>query len=330
MNYLLDVQNVTVSYLVDKQTTKTVLNNINLRVREGEFVTVIGPSGCGKSTLLRLVLGAQFPTFGAVLIDGKKVCRVTRDSGIVYQSYSLFPHLTVAENIMLGPILEQTTLIDRLFAAPLLGITNPRGRKKASDELAVHKNEKKSLLKYFSVRRDVLETAMELLKDIGLDEHDGDKYPFELSGGMRQRVAIAQALIMHPKILLMDEPFGALDKARREEMQDFIFEQSKSKNITVFFVTHDIDEAVKLGTRLLCLSQYYTEYDGGKACGARFVVDRKVMGGAMPPSEVVDTEEFKLLTKKIAKAGLDPNYRQPMSEFDLSHEDAISSPGAVQ
>ncbi|MBX9695540.1 MAG: ATP-binding cassette domain-containing protein, partial [Cyanobacteria bacterium] len=311
MNYLLDVQNVTVSYLVDKRETKTVLNDISLRVREGEFVTVIGPSGCGKSTLLRLVLGAQFPTRGTVLIDGKKVNRVTRDAGIVYQSYSLFPHLTVVENIMLGPILEQTSLTDRLLASPFSALSNLRGRRRAAQELAKNSGRQKSLLKYFSVRAGALEGAMALLKDIGLDEHDGDKYPYELSGGMRQRVAIAQALIMNPKILLMDEPFGALDLARREEMQDFIFEQSKSKGITVFFVTHDVDEAVKLGTRLVCLSQYYTDREGGKANGARFVIDRKVMGGLMRPSIVVDTDEFRVLTKQIGKTGLDPNYLQP-------------------
>jgi NitT/TauT family transport system ATP-binding protein len=139
---------------------------------------------------------------------------------------------------------------------------------------------------------------------------------------MRQRVSIAQALIMKPKILLMDEPFGALDHARREEMQDFIHDQWLKYHLTVLFVTHDLDEAVKVGTRLVCLSQYWTEEDGKPGKGAKIVVDKKVLGGAEKPSTFAHRPEFQELVDSVGRAGLNPNNCQPPSRFDLSHEDA--------
>ena len=180
-------------------------------------------------------------------------------------------------------------------------------------------------LRFVKIRRQYRESAAEFLTEIGLDPSDGDKYPYELSGGMRQRVAIAQAVIMKPKILLMDEPFGALDKARREEMQDFIHQQWAKFGLTVFFVTHDLDEAVKLGTRLICLSQYWCDENKKPGEGSRIVVDRKVMGGDITPSAYVGSEEFKHLVDKIGKAGLDPHHLQPVGQFDLSHDDAIAN-----
>lgn len=356
MSYFIDVQNVSVTYFQDDRI-HTIFKDMEVRVRQGEFLTVVGPSGCGKSTLLRLLLGAQRASSGTVLIDGHPVGHVNRDCGIVYQSYSLFPHLTVLDNISLGPLLDQTSLWDRFFAAPILaaehafraivwganhlknGIKNagnhnnhhppaPEPTPEEHRDRLLHRAPSKlsrafEFLRFIKLRREFRETAGQFLLDIGLDPGDGDKYPFELSGGMRQRVAIAQAVIMKPKILLMDEPFGALDKARREEMQDFIHQQWKKFGLTVFFVTHDLDEAVKLGTRLICLSQYWKDENGKPGEGSRIVVDRKVMGGELSPSTFVGSQEFQVLVNKIGKAGLDPHHLQPVAEFDLSHEDAV-------
>ena len=143
-----------------------IINNVRLNIRAGEFLSLVGPTGCGKSTLLRLILGAQCPTRGTVLVAGQPVTGVNRDCGIVFQKYSLFPHLKVLDNIAFGPLLEHTTILQRVLHTPPL---SPRAA-------AVP-----------------LEEARECLERIGLRPGDGDKYPYELSGGMQQRVAIAQA-----------------------------------------------------------------------------------------------------------------------------------------
>jgi NitT/TauT family transport system ATP-binding protein len=311
--YLIDVKNATVSYPSDDGGTRVILDDLTLKVRRGELVTVVGPSGCGKSTLLRLILGSQFPNSGTVLVDGKQVERVTRDCGIVYQNYSLFPHLTVLDNVALGPLLEHTGPVQRMLCWPLHGLSRWQGPRKALETF-----------KYFRILRQARQKAGELLAQCGLDPaHHGEKYPFELSGGMRQRVAIAQALIMEPKILLMDEPFGALDYHTRESMQDFIHEQWSRHKITVFFVTHDLEEACKIGTRLVCLSQYWRRADGKDGAGARFLIDKKVVGGAEKPSRFVHSDEFKTLVEDIRHRALNRENRQPLSSFELTHEDAF-------
>jgi NitT/TauT family transport system ATP-binding protein len=342
MTNLIDAKDITVSYPDDDGETQTVLNNITLKISEGDLVTVVGPSGCGKSTLLSLVLGSAFPTMGTVCVGGKQVQRITRDCGIVYQSYSLLPHLTVLDNISLGPLLEQTSLWDVFGAMPIIGaehltkaliapIQTYRAKMLARKGIVVQSPPKKTtslpkplanLFKYFRVKSAARQRARELLTSIGLAPKDGDKYPYELSGGMRQRVSIAQALIMEPKILLMDEPFGALDHGRREEMQDFIHDQWQEHKLTVMFVTHDLDEAIKLGTRLVCLSQYWTDENGERGKGSKIVVDRKVMGGDERPSTFVQKQEFRDLVDSIGHKVLDSRNLQSIGQFDLSHPDA--------
>jgi NitT/TauT family transport system ATP-binding protein len=310
---VIHAQSVTVSYRADEGQHVIVLNDVSLRVKNGELVTVVGPSGCGKSTMLRLILGSQFPTHGTVDVDGQRVQRVTRDCGIVYQNYSMFPHLTVTQNVMFGPILEKTGILERMAVLPL----RPLNRLPAARPLLER-------LPYFRISRTALEEARELLSQCGLDPvRDGGKYPFELSGGMRQRVAIAQAIIMQPKILLMDEPFGALDQTTREEMQDFIHEQWTRHRLTVFFVTHDLEEACKVGTRLVCFSQYWTNDDGSGGSGAKIMIDRKIDGGEEVPSHFVHSEEFKSLVSDIRARALNRHCRQRCAEFDLSHPDAL-------
>jgi len=269
---------------------KIILEDIDLAVRKGELCTVVGPSGCGKSTLLRLILGQEQVTSGALLIGGKPVDTPNTDRGIVYQRYSLFPHLTVLRNVMLGLDLSSSFLT--------------RLRKK--DQFRGE--------------------AMDFLEQVRLGDHV-HKYPHELSGGMQQRVAIAQALIMKPRILLMDEPFGALDPGTREHMQIFLLEMWEKFKMTVFFVTHDLEEAVFLGTRILVLSQYYSDgeaKDGNNRHGARIVADYPLAFEATSTS-VKKTADFGSLIQAIRRNGFDPEYLQYVTEFDLRHPDSFQT-----
>lgn len=316
--YLIDCQEATVSYPIGGGKRRVVLDRINLQVSNGELLTVVGPSGCGKSTLLRLILGWQFPDEGSVLVDGAPVQKVGRRCGIVFQNYSLFDHMTVLENVMCGPIWEHTGLLQRYVARPLNWAF---GAHRTGGDNFLNRN-----IPYMRIYKDAMAQAREILHTCGLDPnvHAG-KYPKELSGGMRQRVAIARAIIMQPKILLMDEPFSGLDHRTRESMQEFVYEQWQ-RGITIFFVTHNLEEACKLGTRLVCLSQHWCYDDGSKGTGARIIIDRKVDGGTRRPKEVAHSPEFTALVKDIEVRGLDEENPQPVSRFVLTHPDAIAGP----
>jgi len=238
-----------------------VLHDVNLDVQRGQFAALVGPSGCGKSTLLRAIVGTHPPEQGRIVVHGpagaKLVAGPGRDRGIVYQRYSLFPHLTAVENVAYGLMLDQTTTTERWLR---------RGRWRA-------------------LRRAHLEQAAELLQQMKL----GDalrRYPPEMSGGMCQRVAIAQALIMKPAILLLDEPFGALDEATREELQRVLLtlyaenlaarRRQETPAYTVVLVTHEINEAIFVSDRVLGLSQYWDwKAAGHSECpGATIVYDQ--------------------------------------------------------
>lgn len=263
---------------------KLVLDNIDLSVKHGELCTVVGPSGCGKSTLLRLIVGAEFPTAGRITLDNSVIGVPDRHRGIVFQRYSLFPHLTVVDNVSLGVRLEK------------------------------------------SIRRKAIhDEAMEYLRRVRLEQH-ADKYPHQLSGGMQQRVAIAQALIMQPKILLMDEPFGALDPDTREEMQLFLLELWEQQQMTIFFITHDLEEAAFLGSRLLVLSQYYRDDRGEKhpGRGSKIVVDHQ-LAGTVSGTGVKRSPEFGDLIESIREAGFNPEYLQHARDFNLVHPDAFQT-----
>jgi len=187
------------------------LQATELQVAENDFVTILGPSGCGKSTLLRIVAGLDAPTSGEVLLDGRRIEGPGADRGMVFQSYTLFPWLTVLDNICFG-------LRERGVA-----------------------------------RAEQLQVANGFVAKVGLVgfEHH---YPKQLSGGMQQRTAIARALANGPRILLMDEPFGALDHQTRELMQELLLGIWEAEKKTVLFVTHDIDEAVFMGSRVVVMS----------------------------------------------------------------------------
>ena len=296
--YFISLQNVEVSYPKNgnrRAGRNVILNNIRLHMRAGEFLSLVGPTGCGKSTLLRLILGSQFPTRGTVLVDGQRVTGVNRGCGIVFQKYSLFPHLKVLENIAFGPLLERTSILQRVLHTP----------------------------GYRGSRRQYLEEAREYLERIGLHPGDGDKYPYELSGGMQQRVAIAQALMMQPKVLLMDEPFGALDHNTRLEMQMLLLEQWQEDRMTIIFVTHDLEEACYVGTRVIGLSQYWSDDAGNAGTGAIIVTDLRPPGGHPKPTAIRSSSEFNALLEQVRHEALDPENRQRLHHFNLMHQDAL-------
>ena len=198
-------------------TDKLVLKDINMDVAEGEFVSILGQSGCGKSTLLRLLAGLEKQTSGEILIDGKPFSGPSLSRGVVFQDYGLFPWMTAGENIMLAL----------------------RQRFPERD------------------KKELRGVAVNMLQSVGLDKGVYNKLPKELSGGMKQRCAIARAFGIDPPILLMDEPFGALDAVTRARLQDMVLElwRKQEPKKTVFFVTHDVDEAILLSTKIFVLGQ---------------------------------------------------------------------------
>jgi NitT/TauT family transport system ATP-binding protein len=184
-----------------------------IQIRQGAFTVLLGPSGCGKSSLLRMIAGLVAPSEGHILKDGRKITGPGRDRGLVFQAYTCFPWLTVEQNILFSRDLQQG------------------GRLESPNR---------------DLRRVFQERAVDIARLVGLSDALG-KYPRELSGGMMQRVAIARALINRPDILLMDEPFGALDPHIRIKMQELMLEVERTLGTTIVFVTHDAREAVFLG-----------------------------------------------------------------------------------
>jgi NitT/TauT family transport system ATP-binding protein len=268
---------------------KKVLHDINIRVLRGEIIALVGPSGCGKSTLLKAILGTHPPRTGEVLINGEPSLKPGRHCGIVYQAYSLFPFLTALENVALGPLLDSTDPVYR-FVHPY----NTRGLN--------HKYKAK---------------ATKLLEELGLGSalHS---YPHEMSGGMRQRTAIAQALIMEPEILLLDEPFGALDETTREECQRLLLtlymqnekRTREGKNpYTILIVTHELSEAILVSDRVIALSQYWDWNSRYENCpGATVVYD--CPAPVYPPDVEKEILEFTTQKNEIKKAAFDPKYLQ--------------------
>lgn len=202
-----------------------VLRNLDLDIARGSFVCLLGRTGCGKSTLLKLVLGELEPTAGRVMVNRVPVTGPGRHCGYVPQKYGLFPDRRVIDNVTFGPL---------TLAGQRASRFTPAGRQ---------------------LRRETEQTAYALLDKMGLRKSDGRKFPAELSGGMQQRVAIAQALATGPSLLLMDEAFSALDGATRASMQDLIREMWLERGATVLFVTHNIPEAIALGSRIVVLAR---------------------------------------------------------------------------
>ncbi len=213
------MENIKISNLsfAYEDSKKLILKDIDMQVQAGEFVCILGQSGCGKSTLLRLLAGLEKPTAGELLIGGERVTGTSLERGVVFQDYGLFPWMTAGENILLA--------LKQRFPG--------------------------------KTKQELKQTAVDMLREVGLEEPVYKMLPKELSGGMKQRCAIAQAFSMDPPILLMDEPFGALDAVTRARLQDLVLKlwaQDNPKK-TVFFVTHDVDEAMLLANRIIVLGQ---------------------------------------------------------------------------
>lgn len=219
---------------------QVVLERLNLTVEAGEFCTLVGASGCGKTTFLRMLLGVEQPSRGEILLEGRPLAgEPDAQRGIVFQRYSVYPHLTVLGNVVLGLEFQRARLLGRLFGP---------ARRRAEDE------------------------AMAMLEKVGLADA-GRRYPDELSGGMQQRLSIAQSLIKRPRVLLLDEPFGALDPGIRADMHELIGELWRETRLTVFMVTHDIQEGFKLGSRLMVFDKPRQDPQAPEAYGATITYD---------------------------------------------------------
>lgn len=238
---------VTVRGVFQTYGQRPIIERVNVEVDEGEFISIVGASGCGKSTFLRLLLAQERPTRGEISIAGAPPAREPGlDRGIVFQRYSVFPHMSVRENIVAGESLRRGW--GRFWGA-----------------------ERKAAL----VRADAT------LARIGLD-HVADQYPATLSGGMQQRLAIGQALVARPRVLLLDEPFGALDPGTRVAMHDFLTDLRAETRMTVFMVTHDLEEAFKLGDRVLVFDKPRWDPQDPNLNGATITYDFDARDGGIP------------------------------------------------
>lgn len=213
MNVLLDISKVSMEFPTPKGPF-CALKDVDLKIKKGEFVSLIGHSGCGKSTVLNIVAGLYQATQGGVILKGKEVSEPGPERAVVFQNHSLLPWLTSYENVALA--------VNQVF-----------GQSKSKAE-----------------KREWIEHNLKLVHM----EHAMHKHPDEISGGMKQRVGIARALSMQPEILLMDEPFGALDALTRAHMQDSLMEIQNELNNTVIMITHDVDEAVLLSDRIVMMT----------------------------------------------------------------------------
>ena len=242
-----------------------VLENLSCEVEEGEFVTLVGASGCGKSTFLKLLLGTEGADSGQLLMAGEPIEQEpSPERGIVFQKYSVFPHLNVRENVALGVEFEGSAWLGRLF-----------GQR----------------------RRQALKQADELLSAVGL-EQALTKYPHELSGGMQQRLALAQALIKKPKILLLDEPFGALDPGIRKDMHELVLGLWREYRLTIFMVTHDLHEGFHLGTRLWVFDKVRHDPHAPNRYGATITYDLPLRSDNAP----LQAEELDAISEQLGTA----------------------------
>lgn len=285
MSHILHIDNVSHWF-----GQKLVLGGVDLKVTAGEIVSLVGPSGCGKTTLLNTILGTHPPRKGETKVDGTPMLKPSRDVGIVYQNYDLYDFWTAKKNVAAGLMFDQTSLPHRIF-------------------------------KYFEwkkLQQEHWREAIGWLEKVGLGDAV-ESYPPEMSGGMRQRTAIAQSLIMRPKILLLDEPFASVDEATREDLQTMLLHfyqenlkakaEGKPPGITIFIVTHELNEAIIVSNRVVGLSQYHQ--DGHK--GARVVYDQPAP--VFHPEDTRDITTFKKQKDELRKAVFDPDYLQHHEDF---------------
>jgi NitT/TauT family transport system ATP-binding protein len=239
----------------------------SFEVGDAEFVSLVGPSGCGKSTTLYMIAGLEEARGGEVLLDGERVRGPSKDRGMVFQNYTLFPWLTVLDNVRFP-----------------FELTNNINSSRTSAEVMSQVGRAYSLLDLIGLRKFY------------------NAYPRELSGGMKQRVAIARALANQPKVLLMDEPFGALDAQTREEMQELLLLLRRHERTTILFVTHHVEEAIYLSTRILVFS----------ARPGRIIREISVPFRAERNLDLKLTEEFMRLKREVTKM----LHHEQHSDFD--------------
>ncbi len=231
---------VTVRNVWKSYGAQNVLERVNLTLPAHSFCAIVGASGCGKTTFLRMLLSQEKPTRGEILIDGAPIApEPGPDRGVVFQRYSVFPHLSAVENVALALEFRASRFLGKLFGA---------------------------------AKRAALAEAGAMLEAVGLGGA-GDKYPAELSGGMQQRLAIAQALIRRPRILLLDEPFGALDMGTKAQMHELLLRLWRDSDMTVFMVTHDIQEGFALATRVAVFDKWRVDPQAPDLYGATITYD---------------------------------------------------------
>jgi NitT/TauT family transport system ATP-binding protein len=276
--------------------TKRVLHQVHLEIVRGQIAALVGPSGCGKSTLLRAILGTHPPQKGEVRMNGEVVTSPGRDRGIVYQRYSLFPFLTAEKNVAFGPMLDQTNLLFR-------GL---------------------QFWKWWKLHQQHLAEARGLLTRLKLAE-SLHHYPAEMSGGMCQRVAIAQALILRPQILLLDEPFGALDEATREEMQAMLLglyaenlaakREGRPPPYTILIVTHELNEALYVADRVIGLSQYWAWEETGETSppGATIIYD--AVSPVFSRDSEAEAARFTHQREELRRAVFEAAVRPPRDKY---------------
>lgn len=233
-------------YPVENSEDVVALNGVDLDIHKNEFVCVVGPSGCGKTTLLNIIAGLEQPTSGEASIYGRKILGPGPDRGVIFQQYALFPWLTVKKNIMYG-----TKFIKH--EAPVFVKNKETGKEEPIMETDENGNQvqKMQLVNYTKVEREAMtKKYIDMVRLNGFEKH----YPKQLSGGMKQRVAIARAYALQSEVLLLDEPFGALDAQTRSQLQEDLLKTWEKERKTCFFITHDVDEAVLLATRVVIMS----------------------------------------------------------------------------
>ncbi len=236
---------------------QVVLERLNMQVERGEFVAIVGASGCGKTTFLNMLLGTEAPTKGELLLDGAPIPdEPDAHRGVVFQRYSVFPHLTVLGNVMLADEFSSARWLGRVW-----------GRKRLA----------------------IRQRAQAMLAQVGLEQAQS-KYPHQLSGGMQQRLALAQALMKQPRILLLDEPFGALDPGIRSEMHQLITQLWQQHQLTIFMITHDLKEGFSLASRLLVFDKLRHDPHAPQAWGATITYDLP-LDRTQPAAEVLSATQ---------------------------------------
>ncbi len=277
------LRDVSVKYPCGRGESKTVLAGINLEIGAGEFVVILGETGCGKSTLLRLILGEEFASSGSIDVDAKPVTRIDARCGYVPQKYSLFPDRTVLGNVMYGPENARSRFLARFRPS------------------------------FFRFRRSLRAQAQEYLKRMGLRPQDMNKYPHQLSGGMQQRVAIAQALLMQPPVLLMDEAFSALDPSTRANLQEKLHAIWLESRPTIVFVTHNTQEALLLGTRLILLGRH----NEGSSQKSNVLLDMENPTSHMPFARRAQSAEFHRLHEHVKQIAFESSSMNRIEEQPL-------------